>query len=607
MENERNHDGPADRRLIGAAVRARAGRLVLAVRPGALDDVLEAGWSASPRCSSSSTCCGRCSVRRTSDRCPSATCSRSDDRACASSSSPRSSGRYIYRVMEGERDFPEPVLHPVERPSTASPASTRRRAGLEGLRRLRPRDGGRRDRRRLHRAAPPGRPAAQPGRHPAESPDLAFNTSVSFETNTNWQNYSGETGVTYLSQTAMLAVRNFTSAATGLAVAIALIRGLTRRSRKTLGNYWVDLTRASCTSCCRSRSSAPSSWSGRACRRPRTRPDRDHAPGRAADDRHRPDRVPGVDQGARQQRWRVLQRQLRPPLREPDAPDELARDLRPPRDLVRADLHVRPIRRQPAPGLDDLRAMAADPAGRRRRARCTPSPPATRSSRPASTRRLGNMEGKEIRFGAAVGGLFMAATTGTSTGAINAWHDSFQPHRRAGPAVQHGARRDHAGWHRRRYVRDARHRRDPRGVHRRADGRPDARVPRQEGRGVRDQDGDADGARARRQHPRLHGHRIGPARRPRRSAEPGPARLLRDPVRLLEPDRQQRLGVRGPGRQHAVLQRRRRRRDADRALRDDRPDPRAGGLDGRQAPRRAVARDVPHHRACCSPCCSSAS
>ncbi len=78
---------------------------------------------------------------------------------------------------------------------------------------------------------------------PAMSPDLAFNTSVSFETNTNWQNYSGETGATYLTQAAVLAVRNFTSAATGLAVAIALIRGLTRRSTKTLGNYWVDLTR----------------------------------------------------------------------------------------------------------------------------------------------------------------------------------------------------------------------------------------------------------------------------------------------------------------------------------------------------------------------------
>jgi K+-transporting ATPase ATPase A chain len=76
------------------------------------------------------------------------------------------------------------------------------------------------------------------------SPDLAFNTAVSFTTNTNWQNYSGEAQASYLSQDAMLAVRNFTSAATGIVVAIALIRGLVRRSAKTLGNFWVDLTRS---------------------------------------------------------------------------------------------------------------------------------------------------------------------------------------------------------------------------------------------------------------------------------------------------------------------------------------------------------------------------
>jgi K+-transporting ATPase ATPase A chain len=75
------------------------------------------------------------------------------------------------------------------------------------------------------------------------APDLAFNTSVSFDTNTNWQNYSGESTMTYLSQMVGLAVRNFTSAASGIAVAIALTRGLTRKSATTIGNFWVDLTR----------------------------------------------------------------------------------------------------------------------------------------------------------------------------------------------------------------------------------------------------------------------------------------------------------------------------------------------------------------------------
>src|SRR5262245_35741757 len=147
-------------------------------------------------------------------------------------------GRYIHRVMEGERTLLSPLLRPVERAiyrvcgiddaaeqtwkgyavSVLVMAIVAIVAGYAVL--------------RLQDVLP-----FNQGGIPAQSPDLAFNTSVSFETNTNWQNYAGETGATYLTQAAMLAVRNFTSAATGLAVAVALIRGLTRRSTKTLGNY----------------------------------------------------------------------------------------------------------------------------------------------------------------------------------------------------------------------------------------------------------------------------------------------------------------------------------------------------------------------------------
>ena len=74
-------------------------------------------------------------------------------------------------------------------------------------------------------------------------PDLAFNTSMSFVTNTNWQNYAGESTMTHLSQMAGLAFHNFVSAAAGAAVAVALIRGLVRRKTRTLGNFWVDLVR----------------------------------------------------------------------------------------------------------------------------------------------------------------------------------------------------------------------------------------------------------------------------------------------------------------------------------------------------------------------------
>jgi K+-transporting ATPase ATPase A chain len=86
----------------------------------------------------------------------------------------------------------------------------------------------------------PFNPAGQGALDPA----LAWNTAISFTTNTNWQNYGGETTLSYFSQMAGLAVHNFVSAATGLAIAVALIRALARHSARTIGNFWVDLTRS---------------------------------------------------------------------------------------------------------------------------------------------------------------------------------------------------------------------------------------------------------------------------------------------------------------------------------------------------------------------------
>ena len=85
--------------------------------------------------------------------------------------------------------------------------------------------------------------AFNPESLPAVSIDLSFNTAVSFVTNTNWQGYGGETTMSYLTQMLGLSVQNFVSAAVGMAVLIALIRGFTRRSSSTIGNFWVDLTR----------------------------------------------------------------------------------------------------------------------------------------------------------------------------------------------------------------------------------------------------------------------------------------------------------------------------------------------------------------------------
>jgi K+-transporting ATPase ATPase A chain len=79
---------------------------------------------------------------------------------------------------------------------------------------------------------------------PNVTPDLAFNTAVSFLTNTNWQSYGGESTLSYFVQMAALTVQNFVSAAAGMAIAVAVIRGFARHETKTLGNFWVDVTRA---------------------------------------------------------------------------------------------------------------------------------------------------------------------------------------------------------------------------------------------------------------------------------------------------------------------------------------------------------------------------
>ena len=91
-------------------------------------------------------------------------------------------------------------------------------------------------------------------------PALALNTAASFVTNTNWQNYSGESTMTYLVQMGGLAVQNFMSAAVGIVIAIALVRGFIRSRTDKLGNFWVDVTRITCSgTCSRCRSSAESS------------------------------------------------------------------------------------------------------------------------------------------------------------------------------------------------------------------------------------------------------------------------------------------------------------------------------------------------------------
>jgi len=157
-------------------------------------------------------------------------------------------GTYMAKVFSGERTFLSRVLHPVERgvyrligvKEDDEQTWVRYLAAtlvvtvvsiLVTFLLLRFQD-------RL-----PFQSVINPQGFPGVAPDLAMNTSISFATNTNWQNYVGEATMSYFSQMVALVMHNFLSAATGLALAIALIRGLARRSGKTLGSFYVDVTR----------------------------------------------------------------------------------------------------------------------------------------------------------------------------------------------------------------------------------------------------------------------------------------------------------------------------------------------------------------------------
>src|SRR5271157_4778776 len=154
-------------------------------------------------------------------------------------------GIYLARVFEGERTWLDPVLRPIERliyrlcgVNADKEMNWREYAyamlgfaavtllatyAIERLQALLPFN-------------PQGLAAVEP--------DLAWNTAASFTTNTNWQSYTPETTMSYLTQMAGLATHNFFSAAVGIAVAVALIRGIKRTTSATIGNFWVDATRS---------------------------------------------------------------------------------------------------------------------------------------------------------------------------------------------------------------------------------------------------------------------------------------------------------------------------------------------------------------------------
>jgi K+-transporting ATPase ATPase A chain len=337
-------------------------------------------------------------------------------------------GGYMYRVFEGERTVLSPVLRPVERgiyricgvdetveqgwKAYTVSVLMLALAGLVFLYLIL----------RLQASLPFNVNNAGP-----QSPDLSFNTAVSFITNTNWQNYSGETAASNLAQAGGLAVQNFVSAAMGLAVAIALVRGLVRRSAKTLGNFWVDITRGVLYVL------LPIAivfaviliWQGV--------PQTLNAPSTVT-----------TLQGAQQtlsigpiasqevikelgnNGGGFLNANSAHPFESPTGLTnflEMFLILLVPFAVTYTFGRYAGRQRQGwvilgamvfILGVGALVAMHAEAGG-------NPLFPA------GVNQALGNMEGKETRFGASIGGLFAAVTTNTSTGAVNAMHDSLTP------------------------------------------------------------------------------------------------------------------------------------------------------------------------------------
>ncbi len=337
-------------------------------------------------------------------------------------------GTYIARVLEGERTFLSPVMRPVERVIyRVSGVDATAEQGWKSYTvsvllfaavsivvlyvML-----------RLQNSLP-----FNPSGAAAQSPDLALNTSVSFETNTNWQNYSGETGASNLIQFAGLAVRNFTSAAMGLVIAIALVRGLVRRGSKTIGNFWVDMTRSVLYIL------VPIAFVAAIILVWQGVPQTFNAPSTVTTLQGAQQTIsigPVASQEAIKELGNngggFMNANSAHPFESPTGFTnwlEIFLLLVTPFALTWTFGRMAGSQRQGWTifGAMAIVMVAGAVVAMHYEAAGNPLFPST------VNQALGNMEGKETRFGAGVGGLFAAATTSTSTGAINAWHDSFQP------------------------------------------------------------------------------------------------------------------------------------------------------------------------------------
>ena len=279
----------------------------------------------------------------------------------------------------------------------------------------------------------------------AVSPDSSLNTAVSFVTNTNWQGYGGETTMSYLTQMLGLTVQNFVSAATGMAILVAFIRGLTRHNTRDLGNFWVDLTRSTLyillplsivlalvlVSQGVVQTFAPYATANLVqpvCR------------GRRSNDYHANDRrwsgcFADCDQTAGHQRRRVLQRQLGPPLGKPHAIVEFPGNVVDPAHPGRAVLHLWQDGGRYPPGLgdpgrhDDLAGRVSSELPYAAEAERQPAlgDAGGRSDRQRPPARRQHGRAKKCALASPIRRLWATATTAASNGSVNSMHDSFTP------------------------------------------------------------------------------------------------------------------------------------------------------------------------------------
>ncbi len=334
---------------------------------------------------------------------------------------------------------------------------------------------------------------------PSVPADLAFNTAVSFTTNTNWQSYVPETTMSYLTQMLGLATHNFWSAATGLALAIAFIRGIARREAKTLGNFWVDLTRGTfwillplsvvfaLVLVSQGVVQNLKSYDTVKLLEPQKVT--------SADGKTTTVTTQTIAQGpvASQEAIKMLgtngggffNANSAHPFENPTPLTNFLQLLS--MFLIPAGLTVTlgQMVGSPKHGWAVLAAMTvlwfagvftvfwAEAKGNPQFANVDQQVSAQQSG--------GNMEGKEVRFGIADSALFATVTTDASCGAVNSMHDSFTPLGGLVPLIEHPARGSRFRRCRRGHVRHACVRHCCR-IHRRPDGWANTGIPRQEDR-----------------------------------------------------------------------------------------------------------------------------